>query len=45
MYYIFFNFPPILREMILLNLVLWMVESDEHDLNIKSKMKSNFESN
>jgi hypothetical protein len=40
MYYVFFNFLPILSEMILLNLVFWKVESGEHDLNTKSKMKS-----
>jgi hypothetical protein len=28
----------------LLNLVLWKVESGKRDLNTKSKMKSNFES-
>jgi hypothetical protein len=39
MYYVFFNFPQILREMILLNLVLWIVESGKQDLNTKSKTK------
>ena len=39
MYYVFFNFPQILREMILLNLVLRIVESGKQDLNTKSKTK------
>ena len=36
---VFFNFPPILREMILLNFVLRKVESGKHDLNTKVKRK------